>query len=239
MPLKTRSRYKLRAKSNVATRYRRKRSQSAYWRNRAKMVSLQSMRRFAWPVQAKQTFKYTRRVELTIPNGTNAATFTFRANGPQDPEQSAAGDNAYGWDQFMGPLYGRCRVYAAKCTFTPLSEDTGPYYAGVHVRDNLTSTTLSAARDFMCQPNEPFLSLGPSQDSRKIVRYVNIKQRLPEQNENNLSCGPTTNPASEVYFVVWVAGPDPLAASGGAVFGVVEIEYYCILSQPEIVPTSM
>lgn len=208
------------------------------YRKNDPLVSLVSMHRFGWPKQAKQTFSYGRRITIPVGNGSTQGIINIRANAPQDPELSLGGDNAYGWDQFMGTLYDRCYCYASKITVTFMPEPSAPYYGGIHTRQG-TSTTITTPELYMNQPNEPFVTIGQYANPKSVTRVVNVRKWLPFAAKDDLASDSLSNPAAALDFQIWAVQGNPGSTTALNFTAVYTIEYYCILGRVEPVPPSI
>ena len=233
-----RRRYGVKRRRTRSTYRRRRKRWVTRYKKKHPLVNIVSMHRFGWPKQAKQTFKYGRRFNITSSGGNVAALLNIRANAPQDPEASLGGDNAYGWDQFMGTLYDRCYVYAAKITvtFTPLPG--APYYGGIHTHA-FTSTSLTTPELFMNQPNEPYVTLSQYGAPKKMTRVINIRKWLPFAAKDDLASDSLSNPAQTVDFQIWCTQGNPASTTALTFTGDYSIEYYCILGRQDIMPPSV
>lgn len=202
------------------------------------MVNLTALKRYGWPKQAKQTFKYGRRFELIMGSGASLPTLTVRANGPQDPEFAVGGDNAYGWDEFMGAMYDKCYCYAAKIKVTYIPLETTSYYGGCHVQVD-TMTGIATVELAMNQPGEEYKAVTQYAEPKTITKVINVERWLPFSTPANLICTATTNPTDAVRFVIWSAQANPSSVTSFTMVGDYEIEYYCILGQTDIVGPSV
>lgn len=237
MPYRRRRRYGVKRR-RARTPYRKRAYRKRPYRKRRKMVSLVSMHRFGWPKQARQTFKYGRRFLLTMTNGATLGSLFVRGNAPQDPEFALGGDNAYGWDEFMGKLYDRCYCYAAKITVTFVPINATSYYGGIHVRtDGMTNITTPEL--IMNQPKENYVTVTNQDAPKKVTRVINVRKWLPFANKEALATDSLQNPTQGVNFQIWVAQANPDSTSSFAMVGDYSIEYYCILGRQDIVPPSV
>lgn len=192
-----------------------------------------------WPRVLRKQFTYNTTFGLTT-NITSVITQSqWRMNSPYDPDYATGGDNAFGWDQFMGTLYDRAVV--DKCylevTFAP---QTASYscLCGIFFTNSLTSTTITAVQTAMNQPEGQWKMAAGGGGPVTFRRVCYPKKYLPLLNHVDLTCTPSANPAADVLAHIWVADANQVDPVAMPVAVSLRLTYYCILGQTDIVPAS-
>lgn len=194
-----------------------------------------STNRAVIPLRMKQTFTYNECRTLTWPTGPKSIdSFKYFANNPWDPNAALGGDNIWGWDQFMGPLYNNCLTYACMVEVTVEPQNSG--LVGIYLSaDDVELTHIDWCLN---QPGAPVTMVpnlgGPPKTLKKFVR---IRDWLPNASDTQLSCGPDSNTPSRVGIHVWAGSANP-TGSTGTVNVLVRLTYYCLLSKPSHVQPS-
>lgn len=240
----------VRPRRRVARRavYRRRR-RALRTRRRGGRLALRGPRytlswvRPGWPRVTKKQFTYNQSIQLATPAVVDQfVTKQYRANGPQDPEFAIGGDNAYGWDEFTGKLFDRIYCYGCKITVTcaPYGMATAQSIVfGIHVKNNLTSTSTTSLRDYMNQPHQFWRIVPSSAASKTMSRYIDIRKWLPYSSIDDLSSSATGNPTAEVIADLWAADMNQTAPATWGLNCAVRITYYCYLGQTDIIPPSV
>lgn len=174
--------------------------------------------------------------QLSLNAGIGAiAGHTFRANSIFDPDQSGAGHQPMGHDQWT-TFYNHYVVLGSKITVTFSNEDSGdPMLAGVLLNDD-TTLTSSSVTSIIENGKGRYCHLdtagGPG--VRTCVEKFSAKRffKCDVKDRTDLKATFGTNPAEEAFFVVWTAAMN-VASDPSVVYATVKIDYLVLLSEPK------
>lgn len=225
---------KITKKSYNKRKYRNKKNKGVFRR--------QTIMRVGFPKTTCIKLRYVDAIQLNATPGV-IDSWGFRANGCFDPDQTGAGHQPSGFDQWS-QFYNHYIVVGSKikCTYGTTSVTTtgGLSIRGIFLSDDTTFSSL--VTDLLEQSqNNRSISLPSATDptttskTYSAKKYFNITNIT--DNWSRLGALVTTNPQEQCYFYVYYGNinntidPIPLTV-------LVEIEYIVIFSEPKELPQS-
>lgn len=194
-----------------------------------------------FPQKKRVTLNYVEYISVT-PSVTGAASgSTFRLNSLFDPNQSGAGHQPMGFDQWS-QFYQRYTVLSAKIVVSASNIDSAVkagYVGIVPYSGLLTSSTdvnvLSEDTDGVhgyFPPDGTPCVLAKSID---IGKYYSISNPLED---DTLQAPVTSNPSRTLFAYVWIAAAQGTVVTGGVTTYMVRISYDAVLTEPKELPLS-
>lgn len=185
-------------------------------------------------------------------NGMTAGTtgiYRFRANSINDPDQTGAGHQALGNDQWAA-LYDHYTVVSAriKTTFNFGEGLNGlPQVVGVALEDSTNLTTATTASEITEQSKAPWKLLGMTTGKQGPVtvtntfsakKFFNIKDI--RDNTDRLGAQFNANPTEDVYFTVFAAAYNNTGSIDvdNVITAFVEIDYLVMVAEPKYLAQS-
>lgn len=163
------------------------------------------------------------------------AGHTFRANSIFDPDQSGAGHQPMGHDEWSS-FYNHYTVLGSKITVTFSNQHANdPMVAGVFLNDD-TALASSSVTSLIENAKGPYCHLDSAGGTgvRRLTKKFSAKKffKCDVKDRTDLKASFGTNPSEEAYFLVWTAamntGSDP-----SAVYATVKIDYIVLMSEPK------
>lgn len=192
-----------------------------------------------FPVKYCTKLKYSEAFTIN-PVVAGAGVYPFRANSVYDPNASAGGHQAHGFDTLM-TIYQHYTVIASKITFRVAipANNSQPFILGIHLDDEGTLTEGGNVTALMEQPrtNRKLISNPPSATGKELQishkfsakKFFGVKSIVAiDEYEGNVS----SNPQEEAYFMPFIAPLD--ATSDLAAYNCfAEIEYVVVFTEPK------
>lgn len=219
-------------------------------RKKAKMVKVVSIPRpkfssrgaqVAFPQKKRVTLTYVEHHSVT-PSVTGAASgVVYRLNAPYDPNQSGAGHQAMGFDQWA-TFYQKYTVLSAKITVMAANIDgaiKAGYFGIVPYSGVLTSSTdvLALSEDgdavhgfYAADGTASMLS-----KSVDIGKYFSISNPLED---DTLQAPVTSLPSRSLLAYVWLAAAQGTLTAGGLTTYTVRVTYDVVFTEPKELPLS-
>ncbi len=169
--------------------------------------------------------------------GTTAGR-TYRLNSLFDPDQTGAGQQPSGFDQYAA-LYTRYTVFKAEVdaffSASDASTITGSYSAGIFA-SNSAQTALGLV-DALARSDK--LVFGAASGGGQTTQRIRMSYYLPSIAGRRYSIGDpdysadvSTNPDNDVFLRVWAGGADD-TVDPAAVRCLVRIRFYAVFSEPK------
>lgn len=159
---------------------------------------------------------------------TSVAQYAFRLNSLYDPNVTGTGTQPMGFDEYA-TFYNHYEVIGclARITFSG-TDETANNGAIVGMRMQRSSTGASTIPEMLQSSTCDYKVLNSGQYPVTLSRYWNIKKSIGlKDRERALSAEVTTNPAEEVFLLVFATNIDPTATQDPQnVNIVVDLTYY-------------
>lgn len=186
------------------------------------------------PLTKKVVLKYGSFKSLEALSGIQ--TVRFHMNGLYDPDQTGAGHQPMGFDQYMA-FYEKYTVHASKIEVEAISRSVNTT-TFVSVGAIPTGHSTYVDIDTIVEsPNTAYGLLGGYQRNKiKLSSYVNLQKYFGEPlNEDKYEGDTSANPLKTALWDITAIDP---TLNSLAVDLVIEITYYCTLKEPvELYPS--
>jgi len=173
----------------------------------------------SYPRDEKVTLHY---IDNTTQTAAGMSVFTYRLNGPYDPDESGTGSQPAGFDQYMA-LYNRYRVEKARVTVDFVNGGTTLLAA---IAPSISVTDPTTIQDIQCMPRaqHALISAQGGMDRQRFKLNVDIREffGLAANIDNDLTGTASASPSKQLYLHVASEEND---SSAKAVVVAVYIEY--------------
>ncbi len=173
-------------------------------------------------------------------NGSAGSTagHTYRLNSLFDPDQTGAGQQPSGFDQYAA-LYTRYTVFKADVEVMFSASDsatiTGSYSAGMFASNSVN--TAAGLVNALARSDK--LVFGAASGGGQTTQKLRMSYYLPAIAGRRYSIGDpdysadvSTNPDNDVFLRVWAGGSDD-TVDPSAVRALIRIRFYAVFSEPK------
>jgi len=243
MPFAKRYRKKARRVRRVVRRrggYRKSRRVSGTGRSKASVTLVRGPNQ-VFKDRMRTKITYTEILVLTPGSLSGYFAYTYRGNGPFDPNATGTGTQPYGYDQ-LSSIYDYYRVSASKIAAYPLSFETGTTIAGpagtfqivltpnlnqtdlisngINVND-LTQQRLAKSRWVNINTVDPRRSaISAYATTAKVLAESRLNARVDDTNEAFVTGLPSTQWYWQIYSF------NPINSASGTLTIQVKVTYY-------------
>lgn len=217
-------------------------------RYRSYRPSRRTLIRSGFPKKLTVKLAYVDSITIDPPGGPDGfGTYVFRANSCFDPDFTGTGHQPMMFDTYMA-LYDHYQVKwsSIKVTNTPTASaaQTYPPIWGVYLSDVSSGVAAMNNVNQLLEQRDhgPFKMAGLRDNSsnlrmQTIKRSVNVRKFLGNNDASLLRGDAGTNPAEDVYFIIWTSARSIVFNPGAEQFDV-QMNFIVEFTEPRIMPQS-
>lgn len=195
-----------------------------------KSGALATFQRGPLPTTLKTKLRYTEQYTMNPGIGTTGV-YVFRANCVFDPNKTAGGHQARGFDEIM-PLYNHFTVIGSKMTTQIVNSSGISLVAGVTLYDD--TTTAADANTYMENQRSVWNIHSLANPNKTITMQCNPQKFLGRSHalsDPQLKGTATASPDEQAFYHVWAASSDG-ASDPGAIHLITTIDYIVVFQEP-------
>lgn len=182
------------------------------------------------PTTLKTKLRYTEQYVMNPGIGTTGV-YVFRANCVYDPNKTAGGHQARGFDEIM-PLYNHFTVIGSKMTTQIINSSGISIVAGVTLVDD--TTTSADANTYMENQRSVWNVHSLANPNKTITMSCNPQKFLGRSHalsDPQLKGTVSASPDEQAFYQVWAAASDG-ASDPGQIHLITTIDYIVVFSEP-------